>query len=124
MKKIFEAFKSFLAKHPGLGFFIGILMLLISIPAIVLSNMGVFSVIPFAASLLFIVRMFTYTRGHLPGLTRDITFNKLKLEYSDEEEAEKRYREISINRAAIYLIIAIVGAVLWLVLELLAVFWV
>ena len=71
----------------------------------------------FSFSLLALCRLITYKTGKIP-FAKDSTYYYLRRKYSDDE-LEEKYEKMSIKRATIYFIIAVLSFFAWIVCELL-----
>ena len=71
----------------------------------------------FGGSLLCIVRTLTYKVGKIPFLMSDKTWDSLRLKYS-EEEADEKYRELSLKVAAICYPISVISFIVWATIEI------
>ena len=74
---------------------------------------------PFGSSLCALFRLISYKNGKIPFFMIDYTRRNLELKYSGDE-LEEKYEEMSIKRATIYFIIAVLSFIFWIVCELLA----
>lgn len=106
MRKFFEHVKKFILSHYKFSFFVMLLMFVLLGIVSVHSSMNVLSITSFVFSFISAFRLFAYKTGKIPIFMIDKTWNKYKLKYS-EEEVEKQYKIMCINRATVYFIIAI-----------------
>lgn len=111
MRKFFGHVKNFISSHYKLAFFVMSLIFVLHGICSMYSSLSVISIIPFAFSFVSAFRIFTYKTGKIPIFMTDKTWNKYRLKYS-EEEAEKRYKVMCINRATVYFIIAIASSII------------
>ena len=118
MKKIHAYIKSFFASHYKLSICLSSIIFLISCIAIVYSNLTFVVAACFGFSLVTVLRLITYKTGKIPFVMTDNTWNVYRLKYS-KEEAEKRYEEMSLNRAAAYFIVTLVSFFIWAICEVL-----
>ena len=99
--------------------------LTISIALIVLSGMGavysdsfvLIKALIFALAIASVLRITTYRIGKIPFLVLDKTWDTYSLKYS-KEEAKRKYKEMSIKRASVYFLLALVTFLSWIVCEL------
>ena len=111
MRKFFDHVKNFILSHYKLSFFVMLLIFVIWGIVGIYSGLSVMSIISFAFSFVGAFRLFTYKTGKIPIFMIDKTWSKYRLKYS-EEEAEKRYKVMCINRATVYFIIAIASFII------------
>ena len=123
MKKLYEKFKTFFSKHYKLGITISVVILVTSSVAVVCSNghpMAITTVC-FITALPALFRFITYRTGHIPILSRDMTWNgfsfKHRKEYS-EEEIDEKFKEMSLRNATTFLMISIASFIIWMIVEL------
>ena len=118
MKKLYSLVKKFILKHYNWSFFFTVNILLISGIAFFHARLTTLVAVFFSFSLLALCRLITYKTGKIP-FAKDSTYYHLRRKYSDDE-LEEKYEEMSIKRATIYFIIAVLSFIFWIVCELLA----
>lgn len=118
MKKIYKCFNSFLKKRRILSFFILTIILLVTLIAVVISELRVLAAVPFGFSIACFIRLITYKTGKIPFISVDKTWQTMRLKYSSEE-LEEKYKEMSINRATTYFLICLFSFPLWIIVEIL-----
>jgi len=116
MKKFLSSIKNFLTNHYKLGLLITFLGCVISSIAAFYSKLLFFVAVFFLSSTFSFFDLIIYRTGKYPFLMRDTTWNSLRLKYS-EEEAQKKYKEISLKRASVCFLIASLSFVTWAILE-------
>ena len=111
MRTFFGCIKKFISSHYKLAFFVMSLIFVLWGIVGVYSSLSVISVISLAFSFVSAFRLFTYKTGKIPVFMMDKTWNRYRVKYS-EEEAEKRYKTMCINRATVYFIIAVASCII------------
>ena len=118
MRKLYACVKKFISNHYRLSLFFVINIMLVSGIAVIYSTLQNLLFWPFAFSICALFRLTTYKKGKIPIFMIDYTRRSLELKYSGEE-LEEKYEEMSIKRATIYFIIAVLSCFAWIVCELL-----
>ena len=118
MKKLYACVKKFISNHYRLSRFFVISIIFASGIATIFSALQNLLFWPFAFSICALFRLITYKNGKIPIFMIDYTHRHLELKYSGDE-LEEKYEEMSIKRATIYFIIAVISFFLWIVCELL-----
>ena len=118
MRKLHAYVKKFILKHYNWSVFFTVNILLISGIAFYNARLTNLVAVFFTFSLLALCRLITYKTGKIP-FAKDSTYYHLRRKYSDDE-LEEKYEEMSIKRATIYFIIAVLSFIFWIVCELLA----
>ena len=116
MKKIHLGFKKFIIKHYKQALFYTISILIICCAAAGYSKFSAILCICFGASIMAIFRLITYKTGKIPFFMIDKTWNKYRVEFS-EDELEERYKEMSAHWSAAFLIITLGALIVWLICE-------
>jgi hypothetical protein len=117
MRKLYACVKKFISNHYNLSFFFAVNILLISGIAFFHARLTTLVATFFSFSLLALCRLITYKTGKIP-FAKDSTYYYLRRKYSDDE-LEEKYEKMSIKRATIYFIIAVLSFFAWIVCELL-----
>ena len=121
MRKLHFKTKSFLSQHPNVGCASSVVMLIIGGIASWFSDLSFFVSVYFAFSIATIFRLITYKKGKIPFIMSDRTWDRYRLKYP-QENAESKYKEMSIKRASIYFIISNITFVFWVIIELIILF--
>ena len=121
MKKIHFITKKFLSQHPNLGCISSAIILIIGAIASGFSDLSFFVFVYFAFSIATIFRLIAYKKGKIPFIMSDKTWDRYRLKYP-QENAESKYKEMSIKRASIYFIISNITFVFWIIIELIILF--
>ena len=124
MKRIYNYIKNLIVTRYKLMCFITFLLFLSSIISVLCHHIPLTAGLHFGGSLVSSVRLWTYDAGKIPFI-RDSTFdaavrrNKRK---NINVTPEELYKQISLRMASIHFIVAVLGFVLWIIVELLALF--
>ena len=118
MKKVYTRFKRILLLHYKMSVFFATVLVLVSSISAVFSTFPIFVVPCFSFSLATLLRLITYKTGKIPIFMMDKTWDEYKFKYSTDE-IEKKYEEMSINRATLYFMLAIPSFIIWGIVELL-----
>ena len=118
MKSIHAHIKKLISTYYKTLFFIVSILFLSSCVGVFYSNLTILVALISGFSLATMMRMVTYKTGHIPLIMIDSTWNRYRLKYP-EDELDERYKEMSINRASVYFMIAVVAFVIWILCEIL-----
>ena len=118
MRKLYACVKKFISNRYRLSLFFVISIMFVSGIAAIYSTLQNLLFWPFGFSICALFRLITYKKGKIPIFMIDYTRRSLELKYSSEE-LEEKYEKMSIKRAAIYFIIAVLSFFAWIVCELL-----
>ena len=118
MKKVYTRFKRILLLHYKMSVFFATVLVLVSSISAVFSTFPILVVPCFSFSLATLLRLITYKTGKIPIFMMDKTWDKYEFKYSTDE-IEKKYEEMSINRATLYFMLAIPSFIIWGIVELL-----
>jgi len=116
MKKFLFNIKNFLTNHYKLGILITFFNTVIGFIAAFYSKLLFFVVVFLISSSFSLYNLIFYKIGKYPFIMIDTTWNSLRLKYS-EEEAQKKFKEISFKRASVCFLIASLSFVTWAILE-------
>ena len=123
IRKIFFAIKAFLIAHYKLSCCVVAISFVFGCVAIVYSKLKFVAVLLFASSILAFLRLLSYKKGKLPFIMIDRTWNAYRLKYSCEE-AEQKYKTMSISRATVYFIVSVISFLLYVICEAVCYFFI
>ena len=116
VRKIRTSFEKFLKTKRKTSFFILVLMIFVTSIAIMVSKLKILAAITFGFSIVCFIRLITYKTGKIPFISIDKTWQRMRLKYS-QEEAEEKYKEMSIKSATDCFVISVFSFIVWVVSE-------
>lgn len=120
MKKVYFWTKDFLVHNFKISCFVMANLVLIGSISIIYARTKFFAILTFIFALTAIYRLTVYKIGKIPFLVKDTTWNRYRFKYS-KEEALLKYKGMSIARATLYFLFAILSLFLWVVCEIVVV---
>lgn len=117
MKSTYACVVKMLSSHTVLSWCLITLLACVGAVGMVAGRVAILAAAVFGFSLATMIRYIAYRGGKIPFIMSDTTWDVYRVKYGDD--AESVYRDMSIKRAGVYLMICVAAFLMWLIAELL-----